>query len=174
LLLDYESINNQGETKGKLLQIATGEGKSTISAILASILALHGEKVDLITSSSVLSTIGYEGAKDFFERLGLSVGINIAKPGCTGQKACYSCDIVYGDALSFQADFLSNTSFQGERRGDRDFAVAIVDEVDSMLVDSSNHIAKRTSVKNELFCRHLGLNRKIFNPFLTLGLAVSE
>ncbi|WP_425363535.1 hypothetical protein [Candidatus Tisiphia endosymbiont of Hybos culiciformis] len=140
LLLDYEPIN-----KGKLLQIATGEGKSTISAMLAAILALNGEKVDLITSSSVLSTIGYEGASGFFELLGLSVGINIGKSSIDGQKACYSCDIVYGDALSFQTDFLSNTSCQGARRGDRDFAVTIVDEVDSMLVDSSNHVAKQTS-----------------------------
>ncbi|WP_425361534.1 hypothetical protein [Candidatus Tisiphia endosymbiont of Ceraclea dissimilis] len=140
LLLDYDPIN-----KGNLLQIATGEGKSTISAMLAAILALNGEKVDLITSSPVLSSIGYEGASGFFELLGLSVGINIGKSSMDGQKACYSCDIVYGDALSFQTDFLSNTSGQGASRGDRDFAVTIVDEVDSMLVDSSNHIAKQTA-----------------------------
>ncbi|MCC8399062.1 MAG: hypothetical protein LN563_00505, partial [Rickettsia endosymbiont of Platyusa sonomae] len=140
LLLDYAPIN-----KGKLLQIATGEGKSTISAMLAAILALNGEKVDLITSSPVLSSIGYEGARGFFELLGLSVDINIGKANTSGEKACYSCDIVYGDALSFQTDFLSNTSGQGASRGDRDFAVTIVDEVDSMLVDSSNHIAKQTA-----------------------------
>jgi preprotein translocase subunit SecA len=95
LLLDYESINNQGANKGKLLQISTGEGKSTISAMLAAILDLHGENVDLITSYSMLATTGYEGPSVVdFKLLGLRVGINIVKPGMTGQKACYSCDIL--------------------------------------------------------------------------------
>lgn len=140
LLLDQDIPN-----KGRLLQIATGEGKSTISAILAASFALLGQKVDVVTSSSVLANAGYNGASGFFDILGLTCGINTNSDNSVEQKACYLDDIVYGDALSFQSDFLSNTSGQGPMRGVREFSITIIDEVDSMLIDSRNHVAKQVS-----------------------------
>lgn len=140
LLLDSDVGNS-----GKLLQVATGEGKSAISATLAAILALYGYKVDLITSSKVLASSGMESAKGFFALLGLTCGLNTEKGPLRGYKGCYDSDIVYGDTLTFQSDFLSNTSNRGPKRGDREFAITIVDEVDSMLLDGSSHFAKQAS-----------------------------
>ena len=144
LLLLLETEKN---SKGKLLQVATGEGKSTISAMLAGILALYGYKIDLITSSKVLASIGQESAKGFFTMLGLKSGCNLKRRGAADrQNACYDYEIVYGDALTFQSDFLSNISNCGPKRGDRGFSISIVDEVDSMLIDSVNHVAKQATL----------------------------
>ena len=141
LLLDAEE-----SSKGKLLQVATGEGKSTISAMLAAILALYGYKIDLITSSRVLAFIGQESSEGFLAMLGLKSSCNLKTRGASGrQNVCYDSDIVYGDALTFQSDLLSNTSNHGPRRGGREFSITIVDEVDSMLLDSVNHVAKQAT-----------------------------
>ena len=141
LLLDAEE-----SSKGKLLQVATGEGKSTISAMLAAILALYGYKIDLITSSRVLAFIGQESSEGFLAMLGLKSSCNLKTRGASGrQNVCYDSDIVYGDALTFQSDLLSNTSNHGPRRGGREFSITIVDEVDSMLLDSVNHLAKQAT-----------------------------
>ncbi len=130
---------------GHLLQIATGEGKSTISSMLAAVLSLYGHKVDLITSSKVLADIGYKDSKGFFDIIGLTTGINTEESKTKGQKPCYSQDIVYGDSLSFQSNFLSNSSKQGAARGDREFSSCIIDEVDNMLLDGSSTSAKQSS-----------------------------
>ena len=141
LLLDAEE-----SSKGKLLQVATGEGKSVISAMLAAILALYGYKIDLITSSRVLAFIGQESSEGFLAMLGLKSSCNLKTRGASGrQNVCYDSDIVYGDALTFQSDLLSNTSNHGPRRGGREFSITIVDEVDSMLLDSVNHLAKQAT-----------------------------
>lgn len=139
-------LDAQTGSAGKLLQVATGEGKSAISAMLAAIFALYGYKIDLITSSKVLAFIGQESAQGFFAMLGLKSGCNLKTRGAAGrQNVCYDCEIVYGDALTFQSDFLSNISNQGPKQGDREFSIAIVDEVDSMLLDSANRMAKQAT-----------------------------
>ena len=100
--------------------------------------------MDIVTSSSVLAEVGYKNAKGFFNILGLSVGINIDKSTAI-ESDFYKYDIIYGDTLKFQSNFLSNSSNQGLKRGDRDFGVVILDEVDSMLIDGSNNLAKQSS-----------------------------
>jgi superfamily II DNA/RNA helicase len=127
-----------------LLQVKTGEGKSLITAMLAATQVLLNKKpVDVITSSSVLAKrdANTEGQRDFYNMLGISCGHNCTKQ-YQGFKECYSSDVVYGDSLSFQSDYL-RTVFKGDGlRGERAFASVIVDEVDSMLIDESAKIAK--------------------------------
>eukprot|EP01132_Coremiostelium_polycephalum_P000001 gene1-1_t len=126
---------NHAPGKGRLAQINTGEGKSLIVAMLAAVHALSGTKVDVVTTSSELSVPEVTKQRPFFSLLGLSLGENSTLEE-SAKKEIYTCDIVYGTAANFQGDIL-RTEFSGKNiRGNRNFGVVIVDEVDSMLFDS--------------------------------------
>ena len=129
-LLMYQNINST------LLQISTGEGKTTIVAMLAAAKVLQGEKVDVITSSSILASDGAIKKKDFYATLNLTIGDN-----ASNEKGCYSKDIVYGSLDNFQYDFLKDQYKLKGIRQERPFQTVIVDEVDSMLVDEGSKIA---------------------------------
>lgn len=90
--------------ENRLLQQATGEGKSTTCAMLAVVLALRKKYVDIITSSHVLAKRDAEDEhrRSFFETFGLTVAHNADVSGRSGEASCYSCDVVYGSAHDFQ------------------------------------------------------------------------
>jgi len=120
------------QDKGRIAQIATGEGKSTIVAMLAAIKTLQGEKVDIITSSEVLAARDAEEKKSFFDLLKLTVTDN------SGNNApdCYKANIVYGDITDFEGDLLRHEFNRLNTKGDRGFGTVIVDEVDNMCIDN--------------------------------------
>jgi preprotein translocase subunit SecA len=128
--------------QGRLLQIHTGEGKSTVTACLAAILSLMGRTVDIVTSSKELAKRDAISKAKFFEIFGLSSGHNCADKDsyAKGIKECYKQNIVYGDASSFQFDLLRD-SVGNNTRGNRQYDFVIVDEVDSMCIDESGKIA---------------------------------
>ncbi|CAG8543978.1 12521_t:CDS:2 [Cetraspora pellucida] len=148
------------EEQGRLLQVSTGEGKSTICAMLASIKALQGEYVDIITSSPILAMRDAEERESFYEILGISCGSNEREEEddheidieCddTGdvefkiKKKCYLKDIVYGDVSQFQFDWLRHKHKRLGTKGSREFGVVIVDEVDNMIIDDSSRTARLT------------------------------
>ena len=132
----------ESKNKGRLLQIATGEGKSTITAAAAVCYCLNGHKVDITTSSPLLAKRDWEDKNEFFSMFGITSGHNIDPNYARGPKQCYSKDIVYGDVGNFQYDILKD-EFKGyNTRNSRGFDVILVDEVDSMLVDEGGKIAK--------------------------------
>ena len=141
-------LDSLTEGKGRLAQIKTGEGKSTITAMLAVAQNIFtGKKIDIITSSAPLARRDSEEQGLFYELFGLNCDHNITKPSdpFIGAKPCYTSDIIYGDSLSFQSDLL-RSEFKGlGTRGDRKFEAVIVDEVDSMLIDEGSKIAKLAS-----------------------------
>jgi hypothetical protein len=130
--------------QGSLLQISTGEGKSCTTAMMATLNALKSKNVDIITSSSVLAKRDAGEWSSFYDIFGLTNAHNITTAQVTGLKDCYTKNIVYGDALNFQADTLREEYKLLGTKGGRDFAssIAIIDEVDSMLIDDSGRIAK--------------------------------
>uniref|UniRef100_A0A1B0C9P5 Protein translocase subunit SecA n=1 Tax=Lutzomyia longipalpis TaxID=7200 RepID=A0A1B0C9P5_LUTLO len=129
--------------RGQLSQIQTGEGKTTIVAILAAIKALQGSKVDVITSNPVLAVDGVKDKQRFFNLLSLSVTTNNFDPTyTTGERSCYKKDIVYGSIANFQFDYLKESFLGFKTRAGRPFDTIILDEVDSMIIDNANHIAK--------------------------------
>lgn len=137
-VLIFESLQDTGT----LLQIGTGEGKSTTCAMLAAIKALQGNKVDIVTTSSVLAQRDANEKEGFFNILGLSCGSNVEDPFDGQEKICYSKDIVYGPIHEFQFDWLRHEHKKYGTRGDREFGVVIVDEVDSMLIDELDQTAR--------------------------------
>ncbi len=131
-LLSLLMMMDAKHDKGMIAQIGTGEGKSTIVAMLAAIKALQGEKVDVITSSEVLAARDAAEKKIFYNILKLTVNDNSKNKDLD----CYKANIVYGDISDFGGDLLKH-EFNGlNTRGDREFGTVIVDEVDSMCIDN--------------------------------------
>ncbi|CAF4947933.1 unnamed protein product, partial [Rotaria socialis] len=134
---------NANVDEGRLLQIGTGEGKSTIVSVLAVIHALKGKKVDIITSSPVLAERDAKEKAKFYNMFDLQCSDNNDKSiYLSGPKKCYRKDIVYGEATQFQFDTLRTEYAQLNTLDGRKCEVAIVDEVDSMLIDDSSKIAR--------------------------------
>ena len=121
---------NEPKSGGIFLQINTGEGKSLIIQFLAAYLAILGNKVDIITSSSILAERDCEDEKikKFYSYLGLS-------SGCAS-KDQYSANIVYGDTQSFESGILREEFKEKQIRNYRPFHCVIVDEVDSISLDN--------------------------------------
>ena len=97
------------KNKGMFCQINTGEGKSSIVSILATIKALQHDYVDVLSSSIVLAKRDAEEKKDFYSLFGLTVS-------STDDDGCYKCNIVYGDSLGFEGDVLREM-FHGGGKG---------------------------------------------------------
>ena len=135
------------KNKGLVQQINTGEGKSCIISFLAVYIALkQNKKIDILTSSSVLAKRDSELFVKFYNSFNLKVDFtcdhnenvkNNNKKFTQEPYDCYKADIVYGDALSFEGDFL-RTYFMGIRgRGlERKFDCIIIDEIDNIAIDN--------------------------------------
>ncbi|CAB5393723.1 unnamed protein product [Rhizophagus irregularis] len=165
-ILLFVSPNEQG----RLLQISTGEGKTTICAMLASIKVLQGENVDIITSSPILAKRDAEERESFYKILGISCGSNEGEDyslsivdGRNGiqletNKNCYFKNIVYGNVSEFQFDWLKHEYKKIGTKGNRGFGVVIVDEVDTMIIDDCSRSARLTGelagfeYLNPVFC----------------------
>ena len=92
---------------GRLLQILTGEGKSTVVSILAVIKALQNQHVDIITSSITLAKRDAHERKGFYDYFNVTVAHNNDETSySSGPKLCYQKDIVYGNSSQFQFDLL--------------------------------------------------------------------
>ena len=127
---------DQSPRKGKLLQVATGEGKSIIVCILAIINALRDTYVNVITSSSVLAERDAKSNQKLYGMFGLTCNDNADKTVyIKGQKECYKSNIVYGDVSQFQFDKLRDEYSQLGTVSERNCKIAIIDEVDVMLIE---------------------------------------
>ncbi|EDS26339.1 helicase conserved C-terminal domain containing protein [Culex quinquefasciatus] len=123
-----------------LAQVSTGEGKSLIVVAVAIIKASQGQKVDIITSSSVLAKRDAEQSKSIYAKFGINVSHNCSEDIEKRKEAYSGNQVVYGDLSSFQRDYLLHKFYQKNVLGDRDFVNVIVDEVDSMLLDRGNNM----------------------------------
>lgn len=131
------------KNRGRLAQINTGEGKTTIIAILGVIKALQGHSIDIITSSPELAKPQSIQQEPFFSLFGISVSHN--GEDLKDIKERYKSIIVYGAADRFQGDILRDEYSKLGVRSGRNCDLAIVDEVDSMLIDGKNHIVMLSS-----------------------------
>jgi hypothetical protein len=143
LISSLISLKNDSHTKGRLIQVATGEGKSIIVCILAIFNALQGKKVYVITSSPVLAERDAKDKARLYKLFNLTVSDNSDKTlYVKGAKDAYTKDIVYGEVSQFQFDTLRDQYGQLYTLAGTKCEIAIVDEVDSMLIDDSSKIAR--------------------------------
>nr|XP_033814323.1 uncharacterized protein LOC117366702 [Geotrypetes seraphini] len=138
-------LSKTSENSGCLLEIATGEGKSSIVAMLALIHAIRGKKVDVITSNPVLARRDKEDWEKLFRMFGVScnvippTGLEEMTDSQQREKAikeAYKADILYSTVSNIAADILRQNFEKKTTRGDRPFDMTIVDEVDYMTLDS--------------------------------------
>jgi len=123
---------------GKIAEMRTGEGK-TLSATLAVYLnALTGRGVHVVTVNDYLAKRDAEWMRPIYEFLGLTVSFNLANMNNAQKKEAYAADVVYGTNNEFGFDYLrDNMVFNLEERVQRSLHYAIVDEVDSILIDEA-------------------------------------
>jgi preprotein translocase subunit SecA len=123
---------------GHVAQVPTGEGKTTLIAILAVLIALQGVSVDVITTNEYLAEVAAQNQSDFFSLFGLTVSTNNHDVHYTsGPKRCYKANVVYGSLSNFQFDYLGDAVDQLNIRKGRSFETSwvILDEIDSLLID---------------------------------------
>ncbi len=143
-ILSVLILLNPESNYGRLAQINTGEGKTIIVAMLAAIKALDGHQVDIVTSSPELARPQSQQQEKFFKLFQLTVSHN-GQNDPVNIKERYKSNIVYGAVGDFQGDILRDEYSKMGTRNGRKCDIAIVDEVDSMLIDGKNHIVMISS-----------------------------
>ncbi|MBE1300065.1 MAG: preprotein translocase subunit SecA [Alteromonadaceae bacterium] len=135
---DVQMIGGMVLNQGKIAEMRTGEGK-TLTATLPSYLnALSGKGVHVVTVNDYLAKRDADWSRPLFEFLGLTVGCNIPGMSHPDKKAAYEADITYGTNNEFGFDYLrDNMAFSPEERVQRPLNFAVVDEVDSILIDEA-------------------------------------
>jgi preprotein translocase subunit SecA len=124
--------------EGKISEMATGEGKTLVATLPAYLNALLGRGVHIITVNDYLARRDREWMGPIYEFLGLSVGVIQHEMSDEERKLAYACDITYGTNNEFGFDYLrDNMKYRQEDLAQRPFYYAIVDEVDSILVDEA-------------------------------------
>ena len=124
--------------EGKIAEMATGEGKTLVSTLPAYLNALEGKGVHIVTVNDYLAKRDSEWMGVIYRFLGLSVGVILHELNDRERQEGYGCDITYGTNNEFGFDYLrDNMKFRLEDYVQRDLNYAIVDEVDSILVDEA-------------------------------------
>jgi preprotein translocase subunit SecA len=124
--------------EGKISEMATGEGKTLVSTLPAYLNALPGEGVHIVTVNDYLAKRDSEWMGEIYGALGLSVGVILHQLNDQERKNAYRCDITYGTNNEFGFDYLrDNMKFSIEDYVQREMNYAIVDEVDSILIDEA-------------------------------------
>ncbi len=121
-----------------IAEMRTGEGKTLTATLPAYLNALSGKGVHVVTVNDYLAQRDAENNRPLFEFLGLSVGINLPGMPAPAKREAYAADITYGTNNEYGFDYLrDNMAFSPEERVQRKLHYALVDEVDSILIDEA-------------------------------------
>ncbi len=141
--------------QGRIAEMKTGEGKTLVATLPAYLNALSGKGVHIVTVNDYLASRDSETMGKIFRFLGLSVGLVIAGMDPSEKKRAYACDITYGTNNEFGFDYLRDNMAQEKSACvQRGFNFAIVDEVDSILIDEARTpliISGRGSEASDLY-----------------------
>ena len=124
--------------KGMIAEMKTGEGKTLVATLPAYLNSLSGKSVHVVTVNDYLAKRDATWMGQVFQKLGLSTGFIINSQDDEQKKSSYNCDITYGTNNEFGFDYLrDNMKYSKDQIVQRDFNFAIVDEVDSILIDEA-------------------------------------
>jgi preprotein translocase subunit SecA len=124
--------------QGKISEMRTGEGKTLMATLAAYLNALPAEGVHIVTVNEYLAARDAEWMRPVYAFLGLTVGVIRSSQDPDEKREAYACDITYGTNNEFGFDYLrDNLAFRLEDRVQRALAFAVVDEVDSILIDEA-------------------------------------
>ncbi|MGB0892895.1 MAG: preprotein translocase subunit SecA [Parashewanella sp.] len=135
---DVQLIGGMVLDSNRIAEMRTGEGKTLTATLPAYLNGLTGKGVHIITVNDYLAARDAEFNRPLFEFLGLSVGINVAGLSPEEKKQAYASDITYGTNNEFGFDYLrDNMAFSPNERVQRPLHYALIDEVDSILIDEA-------------------------------------
>ena len=124
--------------QGRVAEMKTGEGKTLVATLPAYLNALNGQGVHIVTVNDYLASRDAEWMGKVYKFLGLTVGVSISGMDDEDKKKAYACDITYGTNNEMGFDYLrDNLKSRTEQMVQRQLAFAIVDEVDSILIDEA-------------------------------------
>jgi preprotein translocase subunit SecA len=136
---DVQLIGGLVLHQGKIAEMATGEGKTLVATLPLYLNALPGHGVHLVTVNNYLARRDSQWMGHLFKFLGLTVGcLDDTEPSTPERRAAYGCDVTYGTNNEFGFDYLrDNMVFTLDQRVQRVHSYAIIDEVDSILIDEA-------------------------------------
>ncbi|MBS0323756.1 MAG: preprotein translocase subunit SecA [Proteobacteria bacterium] len=135
---DVQMIGGMALHAGKIAEMRTGEGKTLVGTLPAYLNALSGKGVHVVTVNDYLATRDAEWMGRLHRFLGLSVGVNLSQMPHDEKQQAYAADITYGTNNEFGFDYLrDNMVYSAGERVQRGLNFAIVDEVDSILIDEA-------------------------------------
>ena len=135
---DVQLIGGMALHEGQIAEMKTGEGKTLVSTLAGYLNALSGKSVHVVTVNDYLAKRDSEWMGSIYRFMGLTVGLLQNGMPLTEKRAAYECDVIYGTNSEFGFDYLrDNMVLRAGQRVQRDHAFAIVDEVDSILIDEA-------------------------------------
>ena len=135
---DVQMIGGMVLNAGQIAEMRTGEGKTLTATLPAYLNALPSKGVHVVTVNDYLAKRDAETNRPLFEFLGMTVGVNVPNMAPPEKKEAYQADILYGTNNEFGFDYLrDNMAFRAEDRVQRERFFAVVDEVDSILIDEA-------------------------------------
>ncbi len=141
--------------RGEIAEMRTGEGKTLVATLAVYLNALSGLGVHVVTVNDYLARRDAEWMGQIYKFLGMTVGVIVPNLSDTERRSAYACDITYGTNNEFGFDYLrDNMKYDRAQMAHRPFNYAIVDEVDSILIDEARTpliISGPTDDKSELY-----------------------
>ncbi|WP_029893541.1 preprotein translocase subunit SecA [Desulfohalovibrio reitneri] len=135
---DVQIIGGHVLHEGKIAEMKTGEGKTLVATLPVALNALTGKGVHVVTVNDYLASRDAEWMGEIYRFLGLSVGVITHGMTPAERREAYACDVTYGTNNEFGFDYLrDNMAFAPEQLVQREHHYAIVDEVDSILIDEA-------------------------------------
>jgi len=135
---DVQLIGGMVLNNNKIAEMKTGEGKTLVATAAVYLNALAGKGVHVITVNDYLAQRDSQWMAKLYNFLGLSVGVIVGGLGNEERRAAYACDITYGTNNEFGFDYLrDNMAHSPDQRVQRGLSYAIIDEVDSILIDEA-------------------------------------
>ncbi|WP_064091881.1 accessory Sec system translocase SecA2 [Rossellomorea aquimaris] len=152
---DVQLIGGLVLLEGNIAEMQTGEGKTLVATLPSYLRALEEKGVHVVTANEYLASRDFEQMGKVYEFLGLSVGLNISSLDEETKKQSYLADVTYGTGSEFGFDYLrDNMVYEKEHKIQRPFHYAIIDEIDSVLIDEARTpliIANKSNFGAELF-----------------------
>ncbi len=152
---DVQLIGGMVLHSGKISEMRTGEGKTLMATLPAYLNAIPGKGVHVVTVNDYLAKRDANWMRPVYEALGLTVGVILSQQDPSSKREAYAADITYGTNNEFGFDYLrDNMAFSLQDKAQRELYFAVVDEVDSILIDEARTpliISGAVEGSNELY-----------------------
>jgi len=162
---DVQLIGGMVLHEGRIAEMKTGEGKTLVATLPVYLNALTGRGVHVVTVNDYLAQRDADWMGRVYRFLGLTVGVIVNGLSTEERRAAYASDVTYGTNNEFGFDYLrDNMAFAPEQKVQRDLHYAIVDEVDSILIDEARTpliISGPTDSNSDLYRQMIPLVRKL-------------